>query len=147
MSELPTLYQTLADLRLALPATLLGTLLLRWLVKGFLDLMDNIQRGGWQEEEGLFGAEPEASTSKPTTGRNVEGEETEEETEVTPVVVKSKTMRNGLVLSLMGIVATTYFADGAAQSKLYFHRGERIRRAEDVVLNSHRNFDQISLHT
>ncbi|GAA5833238.1 hypothetical protein JCM5353_007922 [Sporobolomyces roseus] len=115
MSDLPTLYQTLADLRLALPATLLGTLLLRWLVKGFLDLMDRIQAGDWKEEDGLFGAEPEASTSKPTTGRNDEGEEVEEETEVTPVVVKSKTMRNGLVLSLMGVVATTYFADGAAQ--------------------------------
>ncbi|GAA5916090.1 uncharacterized protein JCM6883_003082 [Sporobolomyces salmoneus] len=109
--DLPSLYTTLADLRLALPATLLGTLLLRWLVKGFLDLMDSIQSQGWEEEDGLFGAEPEAAR----TSRNTEAEDGGEEDEVVPVVVKSKTMRNGLVLGLMGMVATTYFADGVAQ--------------------------------
>lgn len=134
MSDLPTLYQTLADLRLALPATLLGTLLLRWLVKGFLDLMDRIQAGDWKEEDGLFGAEPEASTSKPTTGRNSDGDEAEEETEVTPVVVKSKTMRNGLVLSLMGVVATTYFADGATQSEFQLDSARRPRQGLQVLI-------------
>ncbi|GAA6015414.1 hypothetical protein JCM11491_000421 [Sporobolomyces phaffii] len=110
--DLSTLYQSLADLRLALPAVLLATVALRWLVRAFLGMMDRIQRQGWQEQDGLFGAEPDAP---PTTSTKSQTNGSVEEDEVTPVVVKSKTMRNSLVLSLMGLVATTYFADGVAQ--------------------------------
>ncbi|GAA5955967.1 hypothetical protein JCM3765_000056 [Sporobolomyces pararoseus] len=116
--DLSSLYETLADLRLALPSVLLGTLLLRWLVKGFLDLMDRIQSQGWQEEEGLFSAEPEAAATKkktPSAGQGESDEEEGEEDEPIPVVVKSKTMRQSLVLSLIGLVGSTYFADGVAQ--------------------------------
>ncbi|GAA5980122.1 hypothetical protein JCM5350_001771 [Sporobolomyces pararoseus] len=116
--DLSSLYETLSDLRLALPSVLLGTLLLRWLVKGFLDLMDRIQSQGWEEEEGLFSAEPEAATTKKKTQSNRQGENEEveeEEDEPIPVVVKSKTMRQSLVLSLMGLVGMAYLADGVAQ--------------------------------
>lgn len=116
--DLSSLYETLTDLRLALPSVLLGTLLLRWLVKGFLDLMDRIQSQGWEEEEGLFSAEPEAATTKKKTQSNRQGENgevEEEEDEPIPVVVKSKTMRQSLVLSLMGLVGMTYLADGVSQ--------------------------------
>lgn len=111
--DLPTLYTSLSDLRLALPCVLLGTLLLRWIVKGFLGLMDRIQSQGWQEEEGLFGAEPEAA--KDSAARDGDGDGVDE---VVPVVVKSKTMRKQLVLGLMGAVAMTYGADGVAQGEV-----------------------------
>jgi len=111
--DLSNLYEALSDLRLALPSTLLATLLLRWLVKAFLGMMDRIQSQGWEEEEGLFGAEPEAATTTKKLNSNGEGQEGEDE--VIPVVVKSKTMRKGLVLGSMGMVAMTYLADGVAQ--------------------------------
>jgi len=83
------------------------------LVKAFLGMMDRIQSQGWEEEEGLFGAEPEAATTTKKLNSNGEGQEGEDE--VIPVVVKSKTMRKGLVLGSMGMVAMTYLADGVAQ--------------------------------
>ncbi|GAA5934447.1 uncharacterized protein JCM15063_004578 [Sporobolomyces koalae] len=110
MTQPTPLYEALADLRLALPSALLGIVFLRWLVKAFLDMMDRIQSQGWQEEEGLFGAEPEAS--KPTASTTTQDQVEEQ---VTPVVVRSTTMRTGLVFGLMGVVAMTYFADGVAQ--------------------------------
>lgn len=113
--DLSSLYEALADLRLAIPSTLLATLLLRWLVKAFLGMMDRIQSQGWEEEEGLFGAEPESANTTKKLNSTGEGGEQEEEDEVIPVVVKSKTMRKGLVLGLMGLVAMTYLADGIAQ--------------------------------
>ncbi|GAA5871541.1 hypothetical protein JCM16303_000787 [Sporobolomyces ruberrimus] len=118
MVEPPALYQSLSDLRLALPTVLLATLAARWIVKGVLDLLDRIQAQGWEQEDDLF----ESSQTKSTRQNNEHGEQEEEEeraepeeTEGTPVVVDSRTMRNELVLSLMGVTSMTYLADGIAQ--------------------------------
>ncbi|GAA5892981.1 hypothetical protein JCM5296_003397 [Sporobolomyces johnsonii] len=114
-----SLYDALAALRLALPFTLLGLLTLRWLIVGFFSLMSHIQSQGWKADDALFGPgdEPDvpASGAAKTSGGSEGGAQRDEEDGVTPVVVRTKTMRSGLVLGFMACTAATYFADGAAQ--------------------------------
>ncbi|GAA5977095.1 hypothetical protein JCM10908_004854 [Rhodotorula pacifica] len=141
-SDLPSLYSALSSLRLALPSILLGILLLRWLAKGFVAVMGRIQAQGWTIDEDEY-APPERTATvgdgkkkkdaddtkkKKTQNGNANGaleqdleeseaedEEEENEDGVTPVVVKQKTVRRRLVLSLTGLAAVTYFLEGVAQ--------------------------------
>ncbi|CEQ40192.1 SPOSA6832_01774, partial [Sporobolomyces salmonicolor] len=114
-----SLYDALASLRLALPFTLLGLLALRWLIVGFSSLMSHIQSQGWKADDTLFGPpdEPEvpASGANKTSESREGGAQADEEDGVTPVVVRTKKMRCGLVLGFEACTAATYFADGAAQ--------------------------------
>ncbi|GAA5898274.1 hypothetical protein JCM6882_000117 [Rhodosporidiobolus microsporus] len=109
--DLPQLYDALSTVRLVLPALLLGLLALRWLARSFLYLMGNVQSGGWKDDEDLFSPPERAAQAKKKPD---DGEETEED-DVTPVVIKERQLRKSAVLSLEGLVAATYFADGAAQ--------------------------------
>lgn len=111
MATLPTnpkdlyLLQTLASLRLALPATLLGILLLRFAAKGFTSLISSIQAQGWVSgvDEGYLPLDEEPAAPA--------------DDEIHPVVVKVKKTRRGLVLSLFWLAGASFVADGVAQSK------------------------------
>ncbi|GAA5981911.1 hypothetical protein JCM11641_001939 [Rhodosporidiobolus odoratus] len=113
MPDLPQLYQALSTLRLVLPASLLGLLLVRWLAVAFLGVMSRIQRGGWNDQEDVWG--PPETTAGGAQSKN-DGENGDDAGEgVTPVVVRKNEMRKAAVLSLEGLLAATYFADGAAE--------------------------------
>ncbi|GAA6063468.1 hypothetical protein JCM10212_006330 [Sporobolomyces blumeae] len=120
-SPLEPLYSALASLRIAVPVALLGTIIVRGLVRAFLAMMDRIQSQGWTPEGGLFGTEPEVSrpsSTQRTTANEAStdgADQASDDDQVTPVVVATKTVRSGLVFVVMGIVAMTYFADGVAQ--------------------------------
>ncbi|ORY83494.1 hypothetical protein BCR35DRAFT_351964 [Leucosporidium creatinivorum] len=107
MASIPTdpadleLLSTLASLRLALPATLLGVLLLRFAAKAFTGIVAHIQAGGWTDD----GSNPLYDALPTTT----------DEDEIHPVVVKVKKTRRGLVLSLFWLVGATFVGDGIAQ--------------------------------
>ncbi|GAA5838861.1 hypothetical protein JCM9279_003883 [Rhodotorula babjevae] len=110
--DLANLYSTLAQLRIAVPAVLVGLLALRWLGRALLAMMSRIQAAGWHAEDDIY-APPElvegAQPAKRADGHDEDGDE------VTPVVVKHASVRKGVVLVFMAVVATTYFADGVAQ--------------------------------
>ncbi|GAA5856039.1 hypothetical protein JCM8547_002951 [Rhodosporidiobolus lusitaniae] len=125
-TNLSSLYDALASLRLALPATLLGILALRWLARGAVGVLKAIQAQGWKEEEDLYSPPPRELTNKDKkgkkkarTGEEENGEEGDEEDEedddVTPVVIKQTEMRTRAVLVLEGLTASTYFAEGVGQ--------------------------------
>ena len=127
--DVPALYSTLADLRLALPCILVGLLLLRWLARGFVAVMGRIQAQGWTIDDDEY-APPErvasTATNKKKKERNGTAEQQdddddqdddEEDDQVTPVVVKQKRVRRALVLGLTGLAAVTYFAEGVAQGR------------------------------
>lgn len=129
--DVPALYSTLADLRLALPCILVGLLLLRWLARGFVAVMGRIQAQGWTIDDDEY-APPERTATTVTNkkkmernGRNGTAEEEvdqddqdeQEEDQVTPVVVKQKRVRRTFVLGLTGLAAVTYFAEGVAQGE------------------------------
>lgn len=109
MASIPTdpadleLLSTLASLRLALPATLLGILLLRFAAKAFTGIVAHIQAGGWKDD----GSNPLYDALPTIT----------DEDEIHPVVVKVKKTRRELVLSLFWLVGATFVGDGIAQSE------------------------------
>lgn len=109
-TDLDTLYTTLVDLRLALPVVLLALLGIRWLSKAFLAWMERVQSGGWTAEEDVYSPpENDAAAASKAQDGEADGDD------VTPVVVKGRTVRKAVVLTLEGLVAATYFADGVAQ--------------------------------
>ncbi|BGP26050.1 vacuolar ABC heavy metal transporter Hmt1 [Rhodotorula toruloides] len=109
-TDLDTLYTSLIDLRLALPVVLLALLGIRWLSKAFLAWMERVQSGGWTAEEDVYSPpENDAMAASKVQDGDAQGDE------VTPVVVKGRTVRKSVVLTLEGLVAATYFADGVAQ--------------------------------
>ncbi|GAA5931007.1 hypothetical protein JCM10213_003968 [Rhodosporidiobolus nylandii] len=119
--SLPGLYYALQTLRLVVPAALLGLLATRWISRGFLAVMGRLQAGSWMAAEDIYGP-PERTTDgeqqkKPASDAAEGGEQAEqaEQDDVTPVVIKSSEMRKAAVLSLEGLAAATYFADGTAQ--------------------------------
>ena len=129
--DVPALYSTLADLRLALPCILVGLLLLRWLARGFVAVMGRIQAQGWTIDDDEY-APPERVASTATSKKKKKEErngtaeqqddhddqdDDEEDGQVTPVVVKQKRVRRALVLGLTGLAAVTYFAEGVAQGR------------------------------
>lgn len=131
--DVPALYSTLADLRLALPCILVGLLLLRWLARGFVAVMGRIQAQGWTIDDDEY-APPERSATSTVANKKKKKErngaaaeqqddnddqddDEDEEDQVTPVVVKQKRVRRALVLGLTGLAAVTYFAEGVAQGR------------------------------
>ncbi|KAI5476885.1 vacuolar ABC heavy metal transporter Hmt1 [Pseudohyphozyma bogoriensis] len=106
--RLAKLLYSLAILRLALPATLLLTLALRWGSHAFLSLMDNIQSQGYKPLEDP--PERQGAASNAAGAEAGDGEDG-----IHPVVVKVAAVRRGLVLGLFAFVAGSYFADGVAQ--------------------------------
>lgn len=123
MASIPTdpadleLLSTLASLRLALPVTLLGVLLLRFAARAFTGIVAHIQAGGWVDD----GSNP-LYDALPITA---------DEDEIHPVVVKVKKTRRGLVLSLYWLVGATFVGDGIAQSE--FRRWRELRSAPTDV--------------
>ncbi|KAI5476886.1 vacuolar ABC heavy metal transporter Hmt1 [Pseudohyphozyma bogoriensis] len=105
---LEDLFYVLSILRLALPATLLLTLALRWGSHAFLSLMDNIQSQGYKPLEDP--PERQGAASNAAGAEAGDGEDG-----IHPVVVKVAAVRRGLVLGLFAFVAGSYFADGVAQ--------------------------------
>ncbi|GAA5927985.1 hypothetical protein JCM3775_002782 [Rhodotorula graminis] len=113
--DLANLYSTLAQLRIAVPAVLVGLLALRWLGRALLAMMSRIQAAGWHAEDDIY-APPElvegAHTAKRSTGAETADNDADQ---VTPVIVKASSIRKSVVLVFMALVAMTYFADGVAQ--------------------------------
>lgn len=117
------LLETLANLRLALPSTLLLILAVRYIANAFLQMMDRIQSQGWVPL-------PEDLERAPADGGGGEGPELEEDA-IRPVVVKVRSLRRGLVLGLFACVAGSYFMDGAAQGESFRFSGGRRNGADD----------------
>lgn len=133
--DVPALYSTLANLRLALPCILVGLLLLRWLARAFVAVMGRIQAQGWTIDDDEY-APPERTATTATNNKKKkerngttatenqqdddddQDDEDEVEDQVTPVVVKQKRVRRAFVLGLTGLAAVTYFAEGVAQGSL-----------------------------
>lgn len=126
--------EALATLRLVLPSTLLGVLLVRFAVKAFLSMMAGIQAQGWVQLE-------EEVVPRAGSGAGGEGEEDE----ILPVVVRVRTMRRGLVLGCFAFVASTYFAEGVVQGEL-FALGAGWWELT-LALCSHRHLDLEYLHS
>ncbi|GAA6062052.1 hypothetical protein JCM10212_005037 [Sporobolomyces blumeae] len=112
-------YRLLATLRIALPAALLGTVLLGWLIRVCLAVKDReIESEGWTLERALFGSESDDAGSLPTQqvpssaggtiGATANGADDAD-------VVAMKKTRNRFVFLTVGIIATTYLFDGVAQ--------------------------------
>ena len=105
---------SLSQVRLALPATLLGILVLRLAARAFLAMMDKIQAQGWEgpaEED-----EPLPPSSNPQArGNQAKAGADGDEGEVEAVVVKAPgQIRKGLILGLVYLIGAGYFAEGAA---------------------------------
>lgn len=133
-ADLAGLHSALSSLRVALPVLLVGILALRWLAKGFVAVMGRIQSQGWTIDDdeyappdrvaaaanggsqGSKGANGNAYGDGAGHGAPIE-QDGESEDEVMPVVVKHKTVRRILILTLAGLTAVTYFGEGIAQGE------------------------------
>lgn len=106
-SDLNDLLYALATLRLALPSTLLAILAVAFLSKGFLAMMNNLQRQGWTQEE-----EDEYVPPRNTMGTQ---ESPAKDGEADAALRGERKVRRKLVLALFYVVAGTYSLDGVAQ--------------------------------